>query len=511
MKSSASPALAKDVTLGNGPDVFRLPPQNLEAERALLGAIMLSNRAYDAVSDYLHAYHFSDPLHVKVYEAASRLMEQGHQANPITLKTYLEQDPLVQEAGGIAFLTRLATSVVTVINASDYGKLIYDLYLRRELISVGQDMVNDAFDSSLDDTALGQIESSEQRLFDLAATGQIEGGFAQFEEALTAAIDMAEAAHRRDGALSGTTTGLDDLDAKLGGLHPSDLIIVAGRPAMGKSALATTIAFNAAKHFQGTEREEDRGKLVAFFSLEMSSEQLATRILAERARVNSHDIRTGRLANEDFGKLVSASQELYSLPLFMDDTPALTISAIRTRCRRLARQARNDKHNGLGLIVIDYLQLLDAGRVSRSENRVQEISAISRGLKALAKELNVPVLALSQLSRAVEQREDKRPQLSDLRESGSIEQDADVVTFIYREEYYLERKHPQREQFDSEDRYQEKMLKWQDDMEAVHNVAEVIVGKQRHGPIGTIKLLFEPSFTHFDNLADVSRLPEEIG
>ena len=508
MNSAASPALAAKDTVT---DVFRSPPHNLEAERALIGAIMLNNRAYEAVSDYLRSEHFSDAVHAKVYEAASRLMEQGHQANPITLKTYLEQDPLIQEAGGMAFLTGLANSVVTVINAKDYGRLIYDLFLRRELINVGQDMVNDAFDSDIDDSALNQIEGSEQRLFDLAATGEIEGGFAQFEIPLAEAINMAEAAHRRDGALAGSPTGLNDLDNKLGGLHPSDLIILAGRPAMGKSALATTIAFNAAKYFQTTDREDDHGKLVAFFSLEMSSEQLATRILAERARINSHDIRTGRLANDDFGRLVSASQELYSLPLFMDDTPAITISAMRTRCRRLARQARNEHHSGLGLIVVDYLQLIDAASRNRNDNRVQEISAISRGLKALAKELDVPVLALSQLSRAVEQREDKRPQLADLRESGSIEQDADVVTFIYRDEYYLERKQPQRDHFNKEDDYQDKMSRWQADMEAVHNIAEVIVGKQRHGPTGTVKLLFEPSFTHFDNLADASHLPEELG
>ncbi len=507
MTSAASPALATEDTA----NVFRSPPHNLEAERALLGAIMLNNRAYEAVSDYLRAEHFSDAVHTKVYDSASRLMEQGHQANPITLKTYLEQDPLIQEAGGMAFLTGLANSVVTVINAADYGTLIYDLHLRRELINVGQDMVNDSFDSDLDNTAQNQIEGSEQRLFDLAATGATESGLERFETALTDAIDMAEIAHRRDGALSGTTTGLDDLDSKLGGLHRSDLIILASRPAMGKSSMATTIAFNAAKHFQTTDRDEDRGKLVAFFSLEMSSEQLATRILAERARINSHDIRTGRLVNEDFGKLVSASQELYSLPLFMDDTPAITISAMRTRCRRLARQARNEHHNGLGLIVVDYLQLIDPGRMNRNDNRVQEISVISRGLKALAKELDAPVLALAQLSRAVEQREDKRPQLSDLRESGSIEQDADVVMFIYRDEYYLERKQPQRDQFNKEEDFQDKMGRWQADMETVHNVAEIIVGKQRHGPTGIVKLLFEPTFTHFDNLADPGRLPEEMG
>ncbi len=507
MTSAASPVLAAE----DSPDVFRSPPHNLEAERALLGAIMLNNRAFEAVSDYLRPEHFSDAVHAKVFEAAARLIDQGHQANPITLKTYLEQDPVIQDAGGMAYLTGLANAVVTVINSADYGKLIYDLHLRRELINLGQDMVNDAFDSDLDNSAGSQIEHSEQRLFDLASTGSSEGGLAHFESALIEAIDMAEAAHRRDGALAGVPTGLTDLDFKLGGMHSSDLIILAGRPAMGKSSLATTIAFNAAEFFRNTDRDDERGKLVAFFSLEMSSEQLATRILAERARINSHDIRTGRVANEDFGKLVAASQELYALPLYMDDTPAITISAMRTRCRRLARLARNEYHNGLGLVVIDYLQLMDPGRMNRNDNRVQEISSISRGLKSLAKELNVPVLALSQLSRAVEQREDKRPQLADLRESGSIEQDADVVMSIYRDEYYLERKQPQLDQFNNEDDYFTKMAKWQADMEAVHNVAEIIVGKQRHGPTGTVKLLFEPTFTHFDNLADTSRLPEEMG
>lgn len=508
MNPAASSVLAAEDAAA---DVFRSPPHNLEAERALIGAIMLNNRAYEAVSEYLRAEHFSDAVHAKVYEAASRLLEQGHQANPITLKTYLEQDPFIQEAGGMAFLTGLASSVVTVINASDYGKLIYDLFLRRELITVGQDMVNEAFDSDIDQSALNQIEDSEQRLFDLAATGEIEGGFAHFEYALTEAIDMAEIALRRDGALAGTPTGLIDLDAKLGGMHKSDLLILAGRPAMGKTALATTIAFNAAQYFQSTEREEDRGKLVAFFSLEMSSEQLATRILAERSRLSSHQIRTGGIANNDFGKLVAASQELYALPLFIDDTPAITISTMRTRCRRLARQARNEHHSGLGLIVVDYLQLIDAGSRNRNDNRVQEISIISRGLKALAKELDVPVLALSQLSRAVEQREDKRPQLADLRESGSIEQDADVVMFIYREEYYLERKHPQSEHFEKESDFLAKQAAWTEKMEAVHSKAEVIFGKQRHGPVGTVNLYFLPEFTHFEDFADPSRTPEEMG
>ena len=492
-------------------EIFKNPPGNVEAEQALIGAIMLNNRAYEAVSDFLKPDHFCDPVHAKVYDSICLLIEQGHQANPITLKSYLEQDPVIQEAGGMNYLTSLANSVITIVNTSEYGRLIYDLHIRRELIDVGHNMVNDAFSVDPDQTAQNQIEISEQKLFDLSATGSIKGGLEQFGTALTAAIDMAEAAHRRDGALAGTTTGLHDLDEKLGGLHQSDLIILAGRPAMGKTALATTIAFNAAKYLQKVDSNDEQGKLVAFFSLEMSAEQLATRILSERSRLSSHKIRTGKLGQSDFSELVRASQELHNIPLFIDDTPALTISAMRTRCRRLARKGRNDSHKGLGLIIVDYLQLLDGSSANRNDGRVQEISAISRGLKALAKELDVPVLALSQLSRAVEQREDKKPQLADLRESGSIEQDADVVMFVYRDEHYLERKEPQRNNFDSEEKFQDQYRRWQEDMDRVHNRAELIIGKQRHGPVGTVKLLFEPDFTHFGNLADAKHIPEEIG
>jgi replicative DNA helicase len=405
------------------------------------------------------------------------------------------------------YLTALTGSAVTVINAADYGRLIYDLHLRRELIQLGEVMVNEAFDAGMDDPATAQIEAAEQRLFDLASTGAIEGGFQTFERALVQAIDLAEAAHRREGALAGVTTGLVDLDRKLGGLHASDLIILAGRPSMGKTALATTIAFNAARYFRTTDREDDRGKAVAFFSLEMSAEQLATRIMSERARISSHEIRTGKLSNDDFARLVAASQELTDLPLFIDDTPAVTVSTIRTRCRRLARQGRKDG-NGLGLVVIDYLQLIAPGRSERAENRVQEISAMTRGLKALAKELNVPVLALSQLSRAVENREDKRPQLADLRESGTIEQDSDVVMFVYREQYYLERAEPTQKPEESDERFHERHLKWQQACERAHNIAEAIVAKQRHGPIGGVKLHFEPNFTHFSDHIDAAMLPE---
>jgi replicative DNA helicase len=494
---------------------FRSPPQNIDAEKALLGAIMMNNRSYEKVSDFLLPTHFSDPVNARIYESMIKLIEQGHQANPVTLKTYLERDEVIIAAGGMQYIAALAGSVVTIINTADYGKLIYDLHLRRELIALGDDIVNDAFDVLPDETAINQIESAEQRLFNLAADGATEGGFQSFERAVVTALNMAEAAHRREGALAGVTTGLVDLDRKLGGLHESDLLILAGRPSMGKTALATTMTFNAAQYYATTDNPDDRGKAVAFFSLEMSAEQLATRILSERARVSSHEIRTGKLSNENFAQLVGASQELNDLPMYIDDTPAVTVSTIRTRCRRLARQPRkgmapDPTRNNLGLIVIDYLQLIAASKTERSENRVQEISSITRGLKALAKELNVPVIALSQLSRAVEQREDKRPQLSDLRESGSIEQDADVVMFVFREQYYLERAEPSQRPEESDEKYHERVLKWQQSCERAHNIGEVIVAKQRHGPIGTVRLHFEPNFTHFSDHIDQEMLPEQM-
>ena len=487
---------------------FRSPPANIDAERALLGAIMMNNRAYERVSDFLLPEHFADAANGRIYQSITRLIEQGHQANAVTLKTYLERDELVIQAGGIKYLAALSGAVINIINAGDYGRLIYDLHLRRELIALGETMVNEAFESTPDDPATMQIETAEQRLFDLASTGAIEGGFQSFDKALLQAIGQAEAAHHRDGALAGVTTGLVDLDRKLGGLHKSDLLILAGRPSMGKTSLATNIAFNAARYYQTTDSAEDRGKTVAFFSLEMSSEQLATRILGERAKISSHDIRTGKLSHDDFGRLVAASQELNELPLFIDDTPAVTVSTIRTRCRRLSRQGRKDEHSGLGLIVIDYLQLIAPSRGERAENRVQEISAITRGLKALAKELGVPVMALSQLSRQVENREDKRPQLSDLRESGTIEQDSDVVMFVFREQYYLERAEPSQRPDESDERFHERHLKWQQGCERAHNIAEVIVAKQRHGPIGTVKLHFEPNFTSFTDHIEAGMLPD---
>ena len=450
-------------------------------------------------------------MHGRIFAAIGKLIERGQIANPVTLKNLFDQDGALQEIGGAQYLARLAESAVTIINAEHYGRTIHDLHLRRELITIGQDVVTEAYNHDLDDPATNQIERAEAKLFDLATIGQAEGGFQEFSRALTQAINNAEAAFKRSGRTVGVGTGFTDLDKKLGGLHPSDLIILAGRPSMGKSALATNIAFHAAKNFRpavgpdgriDVTRPPEDGAVIGFFSLEMSAEQLATRLLAEESGVSSDKIRRGEVRREDFDKFVAASQRLSQVPLYLDDTPALTVSALRTRARRLKRQ------HGLGLIVVDYLQLLRPTAGGRAiENRVQEISDITRGLKAIAKELNVPVLALAQLSRAVEQREDKRPMLSDLRESGSIEQDADVVMFIFREEYYLSRAEPTRRPDESDEKFNDRYERWKERCEAVYGTAEIIIGKQRHGPIGIVKLHFEGEITKFDNFIGPDHLP----
>ncbi len=492
--------------LRDGDGAYRTPPHNIEAEQALLGAILVNNAAYHRVSEFLLPEHFGLPVHGRIFAAIAKVIERGQRADPITLKSLFDQDAALTDFGGAAYLARLATSVVTIINAEDYGRQIYDLHLRRQLIAIGEDIVNDAYNHDLEHDARAQIEQAEKKLFDLATTGQYEGGFRAFNQALTEAIVMAEAAYKRSGRTTGVSTGFTDLDKLLGGLHPSDLIILAGRPSMGKTALATNIAFNAAKAYRSTRTADGRvvtedGAVVGFFSLEMSAEQLATRILSEESGVASDRIRRGDVKREDFDQFVKASQTLTSLPFFIDDTPALTITGLRTRARRLLRQ------QGLGMIIVDYLQLL-RGSNDSAENRVQEISEITRGLKALAKELNVPVLALSQLSRAVENREDKRPMLADLRESGSIEQDADVVMFVFREQYYLERKEPTRLQFDNEAKYNDAYEKWHAHLRDVNGTAEVIIAKQRHGPVGKVTLRFDGGTTKFDNFVSGDRLPD---
>ena len=489
------------------PELIRLPPCNTEAEQALLGAILINNAAYFRVSEFLQAEHFGNAVHGRIFAAIGKLIERGQIANPVTLKNLFDQDGALTEIGGAQYLARLVTSAVTIINSEDYGRAIYDLHLRRELITLGEDTVNDAYRQDLDDPAREQIERAERRLFDLATAGQAEGGFRAFDDALTNAINSAEAAFKKSGKTVGVATGFIDLDQKLGGLHPSDLVILAGRTAMGKTALATNIAFNATKTYRAVRTADGRtvvedGAVVGFFSLEMSAEQLATRILAEESGVSSDRIRRGDVSHEDFDKFVHASQQLAELRLFIDDTPALTVSALRTRSRRLMRQ------QGLGLIIVDYLQLLRPSNQLRViENRVQEVSDITRGLKALAKELNVPVLALSQLSRAVEQREDKRPILADLRESGSIEQDADVVMFIFREEYYKARP-PIRGADETDDKFAKRYQDWQEEYEKVYGIGEIIIAKQRHGPIGTVKLRFDAQTTKFDDFASADHLPE---
>jgi replicative DNA helicase len=484
------------------------PPANTEAEQALLGAILVNNSAYGRVSEFLEPGHFASAVHGRIYAAIGKLIDRGQVANPVTLKNLFDQDGALTEIGGAAYLARLAASAVTIINAEGYGRTIYDLYLRRQLITLGQDVVGDALRHDLDDPALEQIERAEQKLFDLATTGQAEGGLSPLIKSLTAAIDDAEAAFKRSGRTVGVATGFTDLDKKLGGLHPSDLVILAGRPSMGKTSLATNIAFNAAKAYRAGRGPDGRpvaedGAIVAFFSLEMSAEQLATRILAEESGTSSDRIRRGEVRREDFDKFVAASQRLAEVPLYIDDTPAISVGALRTRARRLKRQ------QGLGLIVIDYLQLLrPSGERRASESRVQEISDITRGLKAVAKELDVPVLALSQLSRAVENREDKRPMLADLRESGSIEQDADVVMFIFREEYYLARAEPVRRPDESDEKYNDRHDRWRQRCEDTFGLAEIIIAKQRHGPIGTVKLHFEAESTKFDNFIGPDHLPD---
>jgi replicative DNA helicase len=470
---------------------YRHAPHNIPVEQALLGAILVNNDAFHRVSGYLLHEHFFEPAHGRIFAAMTRLIERGQLASPVTLSHFFERDEGLTEVGGGQYLAQLAAAVVSVLDIEDYGRTVYDLALRRQLIAVGEEMVNRAYEPTVEETAEEQVEAAEAQLFQLGEAGRAETGFKAFSVSLTEAINQAEAAHKRDGQLTGVTTGLVDLDQKLGGLHRSDLIVLGGRPSMGKSSLATNIAFNAARAL-AREAGDGKPKVIAFFSLEMSAEQLATRILSEQCNVPSERIRRGMLTEDEFAQVVRKSQELEALGFYIDDTAALPISAVRTRSRRLQRT-----QGGLGLIVVDYLQLLRASGRQRNDNRVQEISEITQGLKALAKDLDVPVLALAQLSRQVEQRDDKRPQLADLRESGTIEQDADVVMFVFRQEYYLERTKP--------DDTSPDIAAWQAEMDKVHNIAEVIIGKQRHGPTGTIKLRFEGVTTRFSDLEQTDR------
>jgi replicative DNA helicase len=465
-------------------------PHNVEAEQQLLGAILTSNDVYDRISSLVKPEHFFDPVHQRIFERAAARIQKNALASPVTLKQFFEDDAGLKELGGPAYLVRLAGAAISAYAARDYAQMIYDLAVRRELIGLGRDIAARAAKVEVDSEPKDQIIDAEQKLYKLGEQGVSERGFQSFLKAVTDAVNVANAAYQRDGGLSGIATGLIDLDKKLGGLNASDLLILAGRPSMGKTSLATNIAFNIAKaHRRGRLPDGGEGSVeggvVGFFSLEMSAEQLAARILSEASEIPSEQIRRGDMTEGEFRRFVEAAKSLESCPLYIDDTPALPISQVAARARRLKRT------HGLDVLIIDYLQLLKG---SSKENRVQEVSEITQGLKAIAKELNIPVIALSQLSRQVESREDKRPQLSDLRESGSIEQDADVVMFVYRDEYYKEREKPG-------DHELEKMAQWQTVMEQVHGKAEVIIGKQRHGPIGTVELAFEGQFTRFSNLA----------
>ncbi|WP_431281750.1 replicative DNA helicase [Humitalea sp. 24SJ18S-53] len=485
----------------------RLPPQNMAAEQALLGALLANNKAYERVSEFLSSEHFADPVHGIIYSAIQRRLEAGQLADGVTLRAQFEHSGLLDEVGGAAYLAQLLSATVGVINAGEYGRVIHDAWLRRQLIDLGETVVNRAFGDAEGLIAQDQVEAAEQALFDINKDSSTGGGFLGFDRALLQAVEVAATAFTRGEGVSGLATGLRDIDRKMGGLHPSDLLILAGRPGMGKTALATKIAFGAAKSLLQEARDKNGPNAVpkagvALFSLEMSADQLATRLLSEEARISGDRIRRGEIEQTDFDRFVAASRELSALPIYIDDTPAITISAMRTRCRRLQRQ------KGLDLIVVDYLQLMRPAAGTKPENRVQEISQITQALKAIAKELRVPVIALSQLSRQVESREDKRPQLSDLRESGSIEQDADVVMFVYRDDYYLAQREPKTTNFDNDEKFHAAHDKWQQEMARVHNRAELYIAKQRHGPTGKIDLFFEGEFTRFGDL-DQTHEPDQ--
>jgi replicative DNA helicase len=474
----------------NNSEVEDTQPHNIEAEQQLLGAILTNNDIYDRIAAIINAQHFYEPVHARIYEIATTRIAKNALASPVTLKAFLEDDEGLKELGGPAYLARLAGSSISSFAARDYAQMIYDLAIRRELISLGRDISDKAARVDVLSEPKEQIVEAEQALYSLGEQGQSETGFQSFLKAVTSAVDVANEAYHREGGMAGLSTGLVDMDKILGGLHRSDLLILAGRPSMGKTALATNIAYQIAKNYKKGKLSDGSigavdGGVVGFYSLEMSAEQLATRILSESAEVPSENIRRGEMTEKEFRRIVEAAKELEACPLYIDDTPALPISQLAARARRLKRT------HGLDVLFVDYLQLVRPA--TAKDSRVNEVSEITQGLKAIAKELDIPVVALSQLSRQVENREDKRPQLSDLRESGSIEQDADIVMFVYREEYYKEREKPGDHELD-------KMATWQDEMANLHGKAEVIIGKQRHGPVGSIDLSFEGQYTRFGNL-----------
>jgi len=455
-------------------------PQNLEAEQTVLGSVLVSNDIYDEIPD-INEESFFNPVNKKIYKIINDLMSKGLLANPITLKNFFSNEDELSDIGGSEYLVKLTKFSTSKLQIKYYANLLHDLKIRRSLIDISRETLDEALNKNSEINAEQIIESAEKKLFDIAERGKFNKSYIEFKEALVETIAMASSAYKNEEGIVGVPTGLRDLDNMLGGLHKSDLVIIAGRPSMGKTALATNIAFNAAKRIL----EKQKKSSVTFFSLEMSSEQLSTRILSEQSRITSSNIRRGKINQDEFEKFIETSKNLENLPLFIDDTPAITISTLSNRARRIKRL------HGLDLIIVDYIQLMKSGNY-RNEGRVQEVAEITQGLKAIAKELNVPVLALSQLSRAVEQRDDKKPQLSDLRESGSIEQDADVVGFVFREEYYLEKLEPRAGTAEH--------VEWQEKMSIIHGQAELIIGKQRHGPTGIVRLEFESAFTKFKDI-----------
>ena len=467
-------------------------PAHVEAEQALLGALLYDNAAFERIGDYLQANHFFEPFHQRLFAAIETNIRRGQLAEPILFAEQFARDVGFEELGGVRYLADLVDRAPPAAKAPDSARAVYDLALRRDLIRIGGDIAAGAGQGDNELSARDQIEAAEQQLYSLAETGGVSQGFVAFKDAVAGAVAMAAEAFSRDGGLAGVSTGLIDLDAKIGGLHPSDLIIIAARPSMGKSSLAANIGFDVARNYAWEPQPDGskktvRGGVVAFFSLEMSADQLALRILAEVSGVSGDRLRKGEVDPSEYGRVRDAAIEIEQTPFYIDDTGGITLAKLTARARRLKRTV------GLDLLIIDYLQLITMGNSSRQDNRVQEVSAITQGLKALAKELSIPVIALAQLSRQVENREDKKPQLSDLRESGSIEQDADMVMFIYREAYYLSRLEPREGT--------EEHFKWQEQMDQVRGLAEVVIGKQRHGPIGTVKLSFNEDLTKFGNLA----------
>ena len=460
-------------------DKFKELPNNIEAEQSVIGSILVTNEIFDEISTIISYINFYDPMHQKIYNAIENLIYKGMLANPITLKNYFEDEK--DDLDVPEYLVKITKFSTSIRQAIEYSKIIYDMFVRRELIKISEQTIDSAKINDLDTSGQNIIENSERLLFDLAEKGSFNSSLVKFDDAMKQTIEMASAAYKNEEGIVGVPTGLRDLDDKLGGLHQSDLVIIAGRPSMGKTSLATNIAFNAAKHIQDNGKKSS----IAFFSLEMSSEQLSTRILSEQARIGSNDIRRGRISDEQFDQFLETSKNIAELPLFIDETPAISIAAMSNRARRIKRL------HGLDMIVVDYIQLM-RGTTYNKDGRVQEISQITQGLKAIAKELGVPVVALSQLSRQVEQRDDHKPQLADLRESGSIEQDADVVMFVYREAYYLERKQPKLGSIEH--------AEWQSKMNDVNGLADIILGKQRHGPTGVVKVEFEGIYTKFKDL-----------